>query len=270
MATFAVGDIQGCYEPFAKLLDKIKFDDKKDKLWLTGDLVNRGPDSLKVLRFVKQLGSCAISVLGNHDLSLLALNAGAIKPSPKDTFDSVLKAKDREELIHWLKSLPILHYQQEKNTVLVHAGVYPLWTLNQAIKLAKELEHVLRSPQCDDFLNHMFGATPDRWDDNLSGFDRLRFITNAFTRMRFYSPEGRLPIAVKLPPNQAPPGTMPWFSCPNPAWEGTKIIFGHWAALEGKCEVPGINALDTGCVWGKSLTAMSLETGQRFHIDCHE
>lgn len=268
MATYAIGDIQGCYEPLIRLLDKIKFDPTKDSLWFTGDLVNRGPDSVKTLDFVIKLGNSAITVLGNHDLALLALSANAIDPKPKETFTSVLEASNAFELITWLRARPLVHNCDKLGYIMTHAGIYPGWTIEQACNLGNELHQTLIGPQFEEFMHNMFGRKPESWNKNLSGWDRLRFITNALTRMRYCTKDGKLDLKSKGPPSKHEGDSIPWFSKPNPDWTDTKIIFGHWASLEGKCEKKNIFALDTGCIWGGCLTALCLETQERFHIDC--
>ncbi len=264
MPIYAIGDIQGCYSTLRHLLDKIHFDSNIDTLWLTGDLVNRGPESLATLRFIKSLGNSAITVLGNHDLHLLAVAYGDVPSAEYDTLQSILDATDRDELLTWLRQQPILHYDSEINTLLVHAGVYPYWDLTTAQTCARELEAILRSEQYIDFLQHMYGNEPKCWDPNLTDWDRYRFIANAFTRMRLINAKGELNLNLKGPAATAPEDDYPWFLAPKRHTITAKIIFGHWAALE--CEVynaDNVYAIDSGCVWGGPLTALCLDTMQR-------
>ncbi len=261
MAVYAVGDLQGCYEPLQRLLDLLRFDPATDVLWLVGDLVNRGPQSVEVLRLVRGLGERAVTVLGNHDLTLLAVAAGAVKPKRKDTFYSVLDAPDGAELVDWLRGRPMLHHDPTLGFTLVHAGLPPQWDLELACRCAAELEATLRGAEHREFLAHMFGAEPRRWRDKLSGYDRLRFIVNALTRMRFCTAEGTLSLTDKGPPGSQASDLLPWFAVPGRRNAALKIIFGHWAAL-GYYRAPGLYALDSGCVWGQRLTAIRLdETG---------
>jgi len=271
MPTYAIGDVQGCFDPLMKLLEKIKYDPSQDHLWFTGDLVNRGPKSLETLRFVKSLNPKPICVLGNHDLGMLAIARGAEPYDPKHhTFSDILEAHDKDELLSWLEQLPLMYYDPKLNYLLVHAGLYPKWDLKLALTLAKEVETVLKTPHKQEFYSHLYGNTPTHWDPSLKGFDRLRFIVNACTRMRFCSPEGELEFHTKESAHKNPPGFSPWFEYPIIQSElpKIKILFGHWAALEGKCTAPNIFALDTGCVWGNALTAFRLEDEHQFKISC--
>lgn len=261
MATYAIGDIQGCYTPFSRLLDRIDFDPSEDRLWIAGDLVNRGPHSAEVLRKVRGLGDAAVCVLGNHDLYLLMVAARVVQRGRDDTLDNVLKAPDREELLDWLAGCPMVHVENQH--VLVHAGLVPQWSAIDALALGNEVEAALRGPRAKDFLKHLFGDKPTKWNADLKGWERLRFIVNAMTRMRFCSPEGRLALDGKGPPNKGPSGTVPWFRANKPAWRGSTVVCGHWSAL-GFHREPGLIALDSGCVWGGKLTAVRLEDGQVF------
>lgn len=268
MPTYAIGDVQGCYIALQKLLKHIQFDPARDRLWFTGDLVNRGSHSLEVLRFVKGLGDRQKTVLGNHDLHLLAC---AYKQHPgwkEDTFKEILEAPDREELIDWLRQQALFHYDDELGYSLVHAGLAPAWDASKARALSQEVETMLQSPQIEDFLGHMYGNTPDAWDESLSGWDRLRTITNYFTRVRFCYPDGRLELSDKGPADSPQLRILPWFRLPERASEEMKIIFGHWAALGGITHTPRVYSLDTGCVWGFKLTAMRLEDEKRFGVGC--
>lgn len=268
MATWAIGDVQGCNAPLQSLLGRCGFDPANDRLWFVGDLVNRGPDSLGVLRFVMGLGERAVTVLGNHDLHLLAVASGVRKASRKDTLLAVLEAPDREEILHWLRHLPLAHRESGLPHLMVHAGVPPQWSAEDTLARAAEVEAALRGPQCAEFLGHMYGDHPDIWSDALDGFERLRVITNYLTRMRFCTAEGHLDIANKGGPESANRGFAPWFSHPGRAAADTPIVFGHWAALEGKADTAHVHALDTGCVWGARLRAMRLDDGALVHCDC--
>jgi len=266
MSTYAIGDIQGCFSTLQALLAKIHFDPKQDRLWFTGDLVNRGPQSLEVLRFIKDLGDQHDTVLGNHDLHLLAVAYGVGKSAQKDTLQAILAAPDRHELIEWLRHRPLLHGGDHHHYVLTHAGIAPQWSLTQAIALAKEVETVLRSDRPELFLRHMYGNQPDQWQETLQGPERWRCITNYFTRMRFCYADGRLELAYKGKREHAPQDLMPWFLVPDRRNADVDILFGHWAALGGVTDIPHVYALDTGCVWGHALTAMRLEDQQRFSV----
>ncbi len=255
MATLVVGDIQGCYAALRRLLDKCAFDPARDRLWLVGDLVNRGPHSLAVLRFVKGLGPRAITVLGNHDLHLLVVAAGHVELRRDDTLDAILRAPDRDELIDWLRRRKLMH--AEGGYALVHAGLLPQWTIAKALGLAREVEVTLQDPGCDEFLRRMYGDKPDRWNDDLAGISRLRVITNVLTRLRICTPDGKMEFSHKGKPVRLPRGYAPWFSVPARRSRGTCVIFGHWAAL-GLYTEPDVISLDTGCVWGGSLSALRL------------
>lgn len=257
MRTFVVGDIQGCYQSLLNLLNKIKFDPAADQLWAVGDLVNRGPESLEVLRFCHGLGESFKTVLGNHDLHLLAIARGHTTPRKSDTLDEVLQAPDRDELLNWLQSQPLLYLNSEYQVALVHAGVPPQWNLTQAQSYADEVSTVLRSDHADDFFRHMYGNEPNLWQEHLEGPDRWRLITNYLTRMRFCSAEGRLELSHKEGPDTAPEGYLPWYDLRHSKNE-LAILFGHWASLEGSVNTNTLQALDTGCVWGGSLTAVEL------------
>jgi bis(5'-nucleosyl)-tetraphosphatase (symmetrical) len=268
MPTYAIGDVQGCWDPLDRLLGQFAFDPKKDKLWFVGDLVNRGPDSLKVLRFVHGLGSRAVTVLGNHDLHLLAIAEGVRKASRKDMLHDVLEASDREQLFDWLRQLPLAHRERGYPHLLVHAGVPPDWSVEDTISRAREVEEVLRGPQCGEFFHHMYGDHPDRWHDALDGWERLRVIINYLTRMRFCTADGKLDLDNKSPPAGANRGFQPWFAHKRRKAAGTPIVFGHWAALEGKADTPNVHALDCGCVWGGRMRALRLDDGALFHSEC--
>lgn len=265
MAIYAVGDIQGCYVELQQLLKQIQFEPAKDKLWFVGDLVNRGSGSLDVLRLVRSLGDSAITVLGNHDLHLLAVAAGVAQKHRSDTLDEILAAPDRDELLDWLRRQSLIHV--EGNNVMVHAGLLPQWSIKQAAKLAREVETALRGEDYVKFLEHMYGNTPNSWNDGLSGYKRLRVITNAFTRLRVCTPAGEMEYKFKGEVEKIPVGFVPWFDVPKRASQDATVIFGHWSAL-GLKVLPNIIALDTGCLWGGSLTAMRLEDRQLFQVEC--
>ena len=268
MATYAIGDIQGCFNALKKLLHKINFNPQTDQLWFTGDLVNRGPQSVEVLRYVKSLDHCAISVLGNHDFHCLATHyLDAVKPDP--SLNALLSAPDVEELCDWLRQRPLLHTRNA--FVLVHAGILPSWDLNLALSLAQEIETYLQSKNYIALLKSMYGNQPDHWDVNLSGFDRLRFIINVFTRMRFCKVDGSLDFSCKKGLSAQTETLIPWFSHPLCKIKQQKIIFGHWAALYNNwpLKVTNIYPLDSGCVWGNALTALRLEDEQYFSVTCN-
>ena len=269
MSTYAIGDIQGCFESLLKLLEKIQFNSKKDTLWFAGDLVNRGPQSLETLRFVKSLKTQAIVVLGNHDLTLLAVGNHVTPYKPAHhTFIDILEAPDCHELLTWLQHQPLLYHDPMLNFTLVHAGLAPQWDLAMAMALAKEVESVLQGNMAVEFFKHMYGNYPDVWDPTLEGWERLRLIVNYFTRMRFCNVMGQLEFSTTDGEEKAPPGFSPWFKIPNRKNQNVNILFGHWAALEGKTEVPTVFPLDTGCVWGKCLTAFRLEDRVKISVKC--
>lgn len=268
MATYAIGDIQGCFSQLAALLKVIQFDEAHDHLWFTGDLVNRGSESLATLRFIKQLGNCCHIVLGNHDLHLLAVAHNGHPGWPTDTLNDILTAADRHELLSWLIKQPLLHHDSNLGFTMVHAGLAHNWDLDKARKLAKEVETVLQSPHCVDFFKNMYGNYPNDWDDHLEDFERLRTITNFFTRMRFCHHDGRLELKTKGTVTSVSKDLIPWFRVENRLNKNLNIIFGHWAALNGVTDTPHVYALDTGCVWGHKLKAMRLEDKQVFFVSC--
>jgi len=258
MAQYAIGDIQGCYDPFRRLLDELSFDPEKDRLWLTGDLVNRGPKSRKTLRFVKSLGKSAITVLGNHDLHLLALaNDVSFSNARFDSLWKILSHDDCDELLNWLRMQPLAHYSNKLNTLMVHAGIPPQWRVKKTLARAKEVEDALRGEDYVDFLENMYGDKPDKWSGKLTGARRTRFIVNALTRMRMIDSDRRIDFTHTGPPDKAAGGLLPWFAAPNAKWRGTRIVFGHWSAL-GLINNAEFVAVDTGCVWGRQLTAVRL------------
>lgn len=268
MATYAIGDVQGCFEALERLLDHIHFNPAVDTLWFAGDLVNRGPDSLATLRFVKSLGAGAITVLGNHDLHFLAVAEGIRPPSSSDTLAQLLAAPDLADLMAWLRQLPLMHRDKSMGYTMVHAGIPPMWGLKKARRRAREVEACLQGGDYRRFLKAMYGNEPSGWTKGLRGMKRLRVITNYFTRMRFCSPDGALDLANKSGPMAVTEGYAPWFALENRKTQGKSIVFGHWAALEGNAAEPGIFALDTGCVWGGCLTALRLEDQERFSVGC--
>ncbi len=267
MSTFAIGDLQGCFAPLRRLLEKIKFDRSNDALWFVGDLVNRGPDSLRTLRFVKSLGERAVVVLGNHDLHLLTVAAGFQKAHRSDTLNEILNAPDRDELLAWMRHQPLLH--RADGFTMIHAGLLPSWTITEAQALAYEVETALRSANYLDFLAHMYGNSPDRWRDDLRGWDRLRLITNAFTRLRVCTPEGAMEFSHKGELSDIPPGFIPWYQVPGRKSADETIICGHWSALGLRLE-SNLLALDTGCLWGRCLSAVRLDDRALFQVDCTE
>lgn len=258
MATYAIGDIQGCYDELMELLDLIHFSDS-DQLWFAGDLVNRGRQSIEVLRFVAGLKDRAQCVLGNHDLHLLALHFGTTRDKRNSTLQQVLLAPDRDELMEWLRHRPLLIENDALGYVMTHAGIPHIWSLGKARKRAIEVETVLQSDDAREFFNHMYGNKPDIWNNNLDGWARLRVITNYFTRMRFIAPNGQLEFHGNGEPDTAPKGFLPWYNVRRPSSFPRHQIFGHWAALMGHTGKPEFIALDTGCVWGYNLRAMRLE-----------
>lgn len=258
MAVWAVGDVQGCYRELRALLRTIGFDRRADVLWFVGDLVNRGPDSLAVLRFVRRLGRRAVVVLGNHDLHLLAVAHGAARQRPDDTLGEVLAAADREVLLTWLRRRPLLHWDDALGIGMVHAGFAPAWDLAQARALAAEVEAVLRGPEHAALYPELYGNAPSAWRDALVGPARLRTIVNFMTRLRFVDATGALLAEPKGTPAQAPPGAVPWFEASGRRSAGTRLVVGHWSAL-GLVETADVTALDTGCVWGGKLSAVRLD-----------
>lgn len=266
MATYAIGDIQGCYNELQRLLDRLAFDPAHDQLWLVGDLVNRGPGSLEVLRFVKSLGESAITVLGNHDLHLLAVAAGVAELHRSDTLDGVLHAPDCDELLDWLRHQRLLH--AEDHFVLVHAGLLPQWSVVQAVSLAREVEQALQGDEYVTFLARMYGNSPHGWSADLTGYKRLRVIVNAFTRTRVLTPQGDMEFKFKGVQADIPAGHLPWFDLPQRASREATVIFGHWSAL-GLLLREDVIALDTGCLWGGPMTAIRLEDRKLFQVGCN-
>jgi bis(5'-nucleosyl)-tetraphosphatase (symmetrical) len=268
MALYAIGDIQGCAPAFDALLRAIDFDANNDRLWLAGDLVNRGPASLQVLRAVKDLGDCAVTVLGNHDLHLLAAAAGVRPPSATDTFASVLAASDGAALIDWLRHRPLLHHDTDARRVLVHAGIPPGWSVEQAAQAAHEVESVLRSDTWRQGLASMYGNEPRQWSTALSDAERMRYTINALTRMRFCDLAGGLEFDATGPPGSQAATLLPWFDHPGRVDADLHVVFGHWASL-GVLRRADITATDSGCVWGGALTAIPLlPPGEPIAVRC--
>lgn len=262
MSLYLIGDLQGCHAPFQRLLDKIAFSPSRDTLYILGDLVNRGPDSLQVLRSLSALGDAAQCVLGNHDLHLLGLSQGARKPGRKDTVQDILQAPDSEALLDWLRHRAMALHRH--GWLMVHAGVLPQWSVAQTMALAGEVEHVLRGGNVKDFFSAMYGNEPDHWNDSLQGADRLRVVVNALTRLRFCTPDGVMEFSSTEGAGDAPAGYLPWFDVPGRLSAGTPLAFGHWSTLAKDGVAPKLRnntlPLDTGCVWGGCLTAAKLGT----------
>ncbi|CAQ82657.1 MULTISPECIES: bis(5'-nucleosyl)-tetraphosphatase (symmetrical) ApaH [Photorhabdus] len=264
MSTYLIGDIHGCYRELRTLLTKVNFDPNRDTLWLTGDLVARGPDSLDVLRYVKQLGSAVKIVLGNHDLHLLGVYAGISRNKSKDKIDELLSAPDADELINWLRKQPLLQIDDDLKLIMTHAGLTPQWDLETAKMCALEVETMLSSSSYPLFIDSMYGDMPNNWSPELSGLARLRFSTNSLTRMRYCFPNGQLDMVCKDKPENAPVPLKPWFKLPQQIPEEYSIVFGHWASLEGQGAPDRFYALDTGCCWGGKLTMLRWEDKQYF------
>jgi bis(5'-nucleosyl)-tetraphosphatase (symmetrical) len=260
MPCYAIGDVQGCYDELERLLERIRFDPARDRLWLVGDLVNRGPRSLDVLRKVKSLGNAAVTVLGNHDLHLLAAALSPARPlKPKDTLGEVLAAPDRDELLAWLRGRPLLHHDASLGYTMIHAGLPPQWDLHKAQSCAREVELALsQEDSAIELFAHMYGDQPDLWTEELTGLERLRFITNCLTRLRFCRADGRIELKHKGRIDQAPPDLLPWFRAPQRRSQNMRIVCGHWSAL-GYYDGDGVLSIDTGCVWGSELCAVRLD-----------
>ncbi len=264
MADYAIGDVQGCFEELQLLLEKIAFNPSQDRLYFVGDIVNRGPKSLETLRFIKNLGDSAVTVLGNHDLHLLSVASGASKTKRRDTFGDILGAPDRDELLDWLRTRPLLH--SDDKFYLIHAGLPPQWDMDTAARCAKEVEAVLRKENGGGFFSHMYGDLPDQWSENLEGWPRIRFITNCFTRLRYCDRHGVLDMKEKGGLGSQAGHLLPWFRVQGRRSKGATLIFGHWSTLgyhvENDCY-----CLDTGCLWGKDLTALRLDGNyERFSV----
>jgi len=266
MATYAIGDVQGCNDALQRLVEQIRFDPGCDRLWFVGDLVNRGPDSLKVLRYIKSLGDSAVVVLGNHDLFLLAVAEGIAKPGPQDTLQAILAAPDRDELLGWVRRQHLLY--RELEFVLVHAGLLPQWSISEAATLAREVETELQSPYYKHVLRALYPSKHLQWSSNLTGPTRLATIIKVFTRLRACSASGIMESSYTGPPAHIPAGFLPWFRVPNRKHDNTTIVCGHWASLGLHCE-ENLLAIDSGCVWGRQLTAIRLEDRDVFQVACN-
>lgn len=269
MSTYAIGDIQGCFTELQQLIELIQFDSASDKLVFAGDLVNRGPHSLETLRFVKQLGNAADTVLGNHDLHLLALSQGNASHASGGYLEPIMKADDSDELLEWLRHRPMLIHIPELSSTVIHAGLPPQWTLDEAQIHARELESVLQGPGFHEFCQQMYGNEPNKWSEDLTGMDRLRFITNCFTRMRYCSKSGKLNFKEKGPPGSQKDTLLPWFDIKERQTGSDKIFFGHWSTL-GLVNRNNAWSLDTGCLWGSQLTAIRLDDLEVFQVECQQ
>src|SRR3972149_3771653 len=270
MSSYVIGDVQGCYQELLDLLDKINFDPAHDQLWFTGDLVNRGPQSLEVMRFVKNLGEQTFVVLGNHDLHLLAVAHDPSNKHRKDTLDAILTAPDRNELLDWLRTMPLLHRDAELGFTLIHAGLPPQWDIAEAAERAKEVEAVLRQPDYADFFDHMYGDEPDRWSDDLQGWKKIRIITNALSRLRYCDESGRFALDEKGPPGTQAKPYQPWFTLKSRKTKKERIIFGHWSTVHlgniKNFRKYNVYPLDTGCLWGGTLAALCLDDETLFSV----
>ncbi len=269
MALYAIGDVQGCNAELGALLKSVQFSADRDRLWFVGDLVNRGPDSLGVLRRIRSLGDAATITLGNHDLHLLAVAFGSAQPRDDDTLQEILAAPERHELLEWLASLPLFHEDPTHDVCMLHAGLAPQWDLPMARQNAREFEGALRRDPKKLF-DRLYGDQPDLWDDALEGAARLRFIANCFTRLRYVDAQGRLMLRAKGAPGKAQTKSLtPWFEAPAAHWRGPRVVFGHWSTL-GFFDKDNVIGLDTGCVWGGSLTALRLDVphAKPVHVGC--
>ncbi|MCU0841226.1 MAG: symmetrical bis(5'-nucleosyl)-tetraphosphatase [Thiobacillaceae bacterium] len=266
MSTYVIGDVQGCLHAFLELLDAVAFDPRRDRVWLTGDLVNRGEDSIGMLRWCMAHDASVVAILGNHDLHLLAVAEGFVPPHRKDTLTEILEAPDREAVLDWLRRRPMVH--REGGWLMVHAGLMPAWSADEAAALGRELEEALRGGKYRKFLKAMYGNEPRHWSDALEGQDRLRMIANAMTRLRYLHPDGGLEFLHKCAPAAAPAELIPWYDVPGRRSRDTRVLFGHWSTL-GLYVRDDVVALDTGCLWGGRLTALRLEDGQLTQVDCH-
>ena len=267
MATYAIGDLQGCFDPLQELLGEIGFRESADHLWFVGDLVNRGSQSLEILRFVKSLGDRAIGVLGNHDLHLLMVAEGHAKAHRQDTLDTILDAPDRDELLTWLRRLPLMHV--EDDYAMVHAGLLPSWSVGKALDLARETEHALQGSNWRALMAQMYSNQPDHWDDALFGYERMRVIINAMTRLRICTPDGHMEFSHKGRIEDIPAGYVPWFAVPGRKSASATVICGHWSAI-GLLAEKNLLALDSGCLWGGRLTAVRLEDRRIYQVSCRK
>ncbi len=272
MAIYAIGDIQGCLDPFKRLLDQISFDPRHDKVWLTGDLVNRGPRSLETLRLVRSLGDSAITVLGNHDLHLLAVANGVRTLRGDDSIGELLKADDRDELLHWIRHQPLTYLDPSIRTLMTHAGVYPFWSRKELLRRSQEVEKYLRGEKYRKLLVNMYGKYPDIWSKDLRDWKRARFIVNALTRMRYCDMKGRLDFEEKGRPGLQGDLLLPWYQHPKRRCRSWRVVFGHWSAL-GYRRYENAIGLDTGCLWGGALTAIRLDTDNHsayWQVKCNQ
>ncbi|MFT5504544.1 MAG: bis(5'-nucleosyl)-tetraphosphatase (symmetrical) [Gammaproteobacteria bacterium] len=269
MSTYAIGDLQGCYSALRRLLDRIQFAPEDDKLWFCGDLVNRGPESLQCLQFIQSLGDSAVSVLGNHDLHLLALFHSGRVLKDTDSLYPLLKSEDCDSLMDWLQQMPLLHYDKKNRWVMSHAGIHPQWNLETALRLAGEVEAILQGAERNSFLSSMYGDLPDFWSEKLDGMERLRCITNVFTRMRFFHDDGRLNFEAKLDINaHKDQGLTAWFNNNLKLDPGLRIVFGHWSTLPVG-QYGRAYALDAGCVWGGCMVALKIDHElEWFNVNC--
>ena len=272
MATYAIGDVQGCFDELKALLTQINFNSDRDQLWFCGDLVNRGPKSLETLRFIRALEDNALTVLGNHDLHLLATAFDHQQPGKKDTLDPLLQADDAALLFDWLRHQPLLHYDAKMNITLLHAGIHPYWSIDKARQLANEMEQVLQGDNHINFYKHMYGDKPFTWDDALSGWPRYRFITNVLTRLRYCDKDGRPALSAKGEPGSQAEHLIPWYEVPGRKSENDTIIFGHWSTLPhaGFSSINNAYAIDSGCLWGGALTALRIDVQpfEYFRLNC--
>ncbi len=271
MKIFAIGDVQGCFDELQLLLKSLAFQPGIDKLWFTGDLVNRGPQSLEVLRYVKSLGNSAITALGNHDLHLLAVASDHSRLAHGDTLLPILEATDREDLLNWLRFRPLCHYDADLNCLLIHAGLPPQWSINNTIQYAQEVESILQGDNFEDYFGKMYGDMPRFWCNSLTGWDRYRYITNALTRMRYIDNSNGLCLSAKGPLGTQPHDCVPWFDAAERKSRGTTIVFGHWSTLGYYCQ-KNVIALDSGCLWGGALTAVDITDKtptKTFQIKCN-
>jgi bis(5'-nucleosyl)-tetraphosphatase (symmetrical) len=270
MANYVIGDVQGCLDSLFCLLEKFQFNPEIDVLWFAGDLVNRGPRSLETLRFIKSLGEKAHTVLGNHDLHLLALSCNCARPHESDTLSEIIGAPDKDEILNWLRKQPLAKkLPGPQKALLIHAGIIPEWSFEDSLNLSTEVEQILSGPQWQVFMAELYGNKPSRWESTLEGFDRLRLIVNIFTRMRMIHSDGEIDFKYKLEPNHAPMNLKPWFDIPRQYTNEGPIIFGHWSTLNTIKNSAGF-CLDTGCVWGRQLTALRLEDEKIIQVDATE
>jgi bis(5'-nucleosyl)-tetraphosphatase (symmetrical) len=272
MATYAIGDVQGCFDELKALLTQINFNSDRDQLWFCGDLVNRGPKSLETLRFIRSLEDNAITVLGNHDLHLLATAFEHKKPGKKDTLKAILQADDALDLVNWLRNQHLIFHDKQKEITLVHAGIHPDWSIKKSLRLAKEVEQILQSDKHVNFYKHMYGDKPFIWSDSLKGWPRYRFITNILTRLRYCDEQGKPVLGAKGPPGTQPDQLLPWYEIRNRKSQHDTIIFGHWSTLPhaGISAINNAYAIDSGCLWGGKLTAIKIDEKpfKYIHINC--